>query len=312
MDEQSGPAPIRRILIIYNPTAGRRRLHRLQGTLEELRAQGVDTVLSPTGAPGDARALARTVTEVDLVAAAGGDGTINEVLNGLMAARAAGRNVPPLGLIPLGTANVLAREIGLATDPASIVATLLGKTILQFRPGRLVQGKDIRYFAMMAGIGFDADVVSHVDLRRKRLLGRGAYAMASAGRFFDHTPRLFGLSVDGIPERAASVIVTRGRHYAGAYIVAPEAKLARPQLHVCLFARPDRWAVLRYGLALLANRLPNAAHYRVVPAQRVEIGGGSGDAVQADGDIVGALPLVVDVAEWAIPLKVPPAAEGRR
>jgi diacylglycerol kinase (ATP) len=294
-----------RALVIYNPTAGRRRLRRLEDVLARLRARGVDIALEPTSSRGHAERLACDMAQADLVIAAGGDGTINEVINGLMAALAQGRVVPPLGLIPLGTANVLARELGLAVDPASVAAALLGEGELVFRPGRLRNGTLTRHFGMMAGIGFDADVVAKVDLRLKKYLGRTAYGLASAGRFFVYRPHLFRLTIDGAPYQAASVVVSRGKHYAGAFVAAPKAALASPELHVCLFEQPGRGAVLRYGLALLRNALPQARGYRVVAGREVEILGIERQVVQADGDIVAALPLRLDVAEQAIRLKIP-------
>jgi diacylglycerol kinase (ATP) len=292
-------------LVIYNPTAGRRRMQRLQAVLQRLRAAAVDIDLQPTGSRGHAERLACDRTQAGLVIAAGGDGTINEVINGLMAAQAQGRSVPPLGLIPLGTANVLAREIGLRTDAASVAAALLGESELAYRPGRWHNGVGSRHFGMMAGIGFDADVVSKVDLRWKRVLGRGAYGLASAGRFFAYRPHLFRLTIDGSPYQAASVVVSRGRHYAGPFIAAPNAALVEPKLHVCLFEQPGHLAVLRYGSALLRNALPQTRAYRVVAGKSVEIFGDDAQLVQADGDIVASLPLRVDVAEQAIRLKVP-------
>lgn len=292
-------------LVIYNPIAGRRRLRRLREVLDRLRAAAVDIDLQPTSARGHAERLACDMARADLVVAAGGDGTINEVVNGLMAALAQGRTVPPLGLVPLGTANVLAREIGLSTDAASVTAALLGDAEIAFRPGRLRNAAAQRHFAMMAGIGFDADVVGKVDLRLKRLLGRGAYGLASAGRFFAYRPHVFRLAIDGAPFQAASVVVSRGRHYAGPFIAAPQASLAESPLHVCLFEQPGHLAVLRYGSALLRNALPQARGYRVVVARSVEILGHEAQLVQADGDIVATLPLKVDVAEQAIRLKIP-------
>lgn len=291
--------------IIFNPTAGRRRLRLLDEVLAGLRRRGVDIELTPTSGRGDAERLAAAVAPDELAVAAGGDGTINEAVNGLMQARAQGRAAAALGLIPLGTANVLAREIGLKLDAASIAAALCGPAEIAFRPGRLRSAAGARHFAMMAGVGFDADVVSRVDLRIKRLLGKGAYALASADRLRAYRPHLFRLGLDGAPFQAASAVISRGRHYAGPYVCAPDASLSRPELHVCLFERPGRLSVLRYGAALLGDRLAQARHYRVVRARQVEVLGDDRQVVQADGDIVAALPLIADVAEEAIRLKVP-------
>ena len=209
IEAETATAPQRgrsRALVIYNPTAGRRRLRRLRRVLQALRERDVDIDLRATAARGDAERLAGEAAGFDLLAVAGGDGTINEAVNGVVAAMAAGRAMPPLGVVPLGTANVLAREIGLAGDPQAIAATLVGRAELACRPGRIRQGERVRHFVMMAGIGFDADVVSRVDLRWKRLLGRAAYGLASAGRFLAYRPHLFRLAIDGAPFQAASVV----------------------------------------------------------------------------------------------------------
>jgi len=294
-----------RMQVVYNPTAGRRRLRLLEDVLARLRVRGVDIVLHPTGARGDAERLAAAIDPDDLAVAAGGDGTINEVVNGLMRRREDGRAPPALGLVPLGTANVLAREIGLPVDAASIVAALAGGRSIEFRPGRLRFAAGTRHFAMMAGVGFDADVVARVDLGIKRLLGKGAYALASGGRLLAYRPHLLRLNIDGAPYQAASVVITRGRHYAGPYVCAPGAALERPELHACLFEQPGRLAVMRYGAALLADRLARARRYRVVRGREIDVLGVQSQLVQADGDIVASLPLTADVAEQAIGLKVP-------
>ena len=120
--------PARRLLVIYNPVAGQRHGSRLRATFRALEHSGASLSLIETNGPGDAEqaALRANRAETDIVIAAGGDGTINEVVNGLMAAAAP---IPALGLIPLGTANVLAQEIGLKLGPDKIVSALLGGQI---------------------------------------------------------------------------------------------------------------------------------------------------------------------------------------
>ena len=161
-----------RLTVIFNPTAGARRGRRLEATLRILRDEGCALDLRQTKAAGDAARLARAIdpTATDLVVAAGGDGTINEVINGLV--EGGGASAPPaLAIVPLGTANVLAAEIGLGTSPRAIAdAVLKGRTVslsLGEANGRL--------FALMVGVGFDAQVVRHVDLALKRRIGKAAY-----------------------------------------------------------------------------------------------------------------------------------------
>ena len=151
--------------MIFNPSAGARRRRRLERVLVLLREAGCDVVLYETRARGDAEAHARGLDPAafDAVVAAGGDGTINEIINGL-----AGIELP-LGLVPLGTANVLAAELGLDQAPRAIAHGILSGRTMRAFPG-ILNG---RRFAMMAGAGFDARVVEGVDLRMKRVVGQG-------------------------------------------------------------------------------------------------------------------------------------------
>ena len=156
----------RRLLIIFNPAAGWRRRQRLAPVLTRLREHGCALVVRETQGPGDAERFAAEVDPdaFDIVVAAGGDGTVNETINGLA------RSGLPLGLIPLGTANVLAAEIGLRTDPASLARCLV---FGEPRPIALGAANG-RRFILMAGAGFDAQVVAGVSVPMKRWLGKGA------------------------------------------------------------------------------------------------------------------------------------------
>ena len=121
-----------------------------------------------------------------------------------------------------------------------------------------------RCFSLMAGAGFDAKVVAGVSAPLKRRLGRAAYVWRSLVEARRYRPVRYAVEIDGVRHEAASVIVTRSRHYAGPYVVAPNATLGEPLLHVCLFERWGRSHTFRYGLALLLGRLPRTAGYRVV------------------------------------------------
>jgi diacylglycerol kinase (ATP) len=284
--QASGP---RRLLVIYNPTAGWRRRRRLERTLDRLRRLGCAIELKATSARGDAEAIARAADprRFDLVVAAGGDGTINEVINGL-----AGSGLP-LALLPLGTANVLAAEIGLAGSVRRIA-----EAISSGRPRRVHLGQaNGRRFAMMAGVGFDAHVVRRVDPRLKRALGQLAYVLTALGEFIAYRPIWYEVEIDGKLHRAATVIVAKGHFYGGRFTVAREARLEEPRLLVALFERGGRWHGVRFAAALLLGRLDRLADFRVLPALRVEVRGPAGEPVQCDGDFTTALPLTVALAE---------------
>jgi YegS/Rv2252/BmrU family lipid kinase len=297
----------KRLLVIYNPTAGGRRKRRLQAVLERLRAAGASVELKPTLARGDAERFAAELdpTACDVVVAAGGDGTINEVANGLLTAIARGVAAPPLGIVPMGTANVLARELEILGSIEKIVQNLLQGRVVPIRLGRADSSVGTRHFIMMAGVGFDAHVVATVSLALKRWIGKGAYAVASLRRLLGYRADLYRLTVDDVPYQAASVIVARGRFYAGSFVIAPPSRLEQPKLHACLFALAGRRHVVRYGHAMLRNRLHQAEAYSVLPAERVAVLGHPGEPVQGDGDIIARLPATFTLESAALNFLMP-------
>ena len=291
------PAPEaarRRLLVILNPTAGRRHRGRFRATLDRLRDLGCDVTLKETRAAGEASELARAADPAafDGVVAAGGDGTINEVINGLI-------GIPlPLAILPLGTANVLAAEVGLGLAPDSVARSIVEGPRRRIACGRAGE----RYFTQMAGVGFDAHVVENVDLALKRRIGKGAYVLEALRQAFRFGFPSYRVTADGQNFTAASVIVAKGRHYAGRYLLAPEASIEEPLFQVCLFERGGPLAVARYGLALQTGRLPRRPDLRRLPARRVVIEGPPDDPVQGDGDTIARLPIEIAIVPDAVDL----------
>ena len=153
----------RRLLVIRNPAAGSRG-GRFAATLDRLTGLGCRIEVRETGARGDAERFAQEPGDRDLVVAAGGDGTINEVANGLVA----GASGLPLAILPLGTANVLAGEIGLGLDPGAVARTIARGAPRRISLGRVTGaqaggGGAARLFFQMAGVGFDAHAVAGVN-----------------------------------------------------------------------------------------------------------------------------------------------------
>src|SRR5215471_5288003 len=298
------------ILLIRNPIAGGRRRGLVDAVVLQVRAHGWTVDLVDTEAVGDARRLAETcdAARYAVIAVAGGDGTINEVVNGL-AQR--GDDAPALAIVPLGTANVLAHELGLSFEAAAIARTMTSGRALLVRPGEACNGGAPRCFSLMAGAGFDAKVVAGVSAPLKRRFGRGAYVWRSMIETRRYRPVRYAVEIDGVRYEAASVIVTRGRLYAGPYVVAPLATLSDPVLHVCLFERWGRSHTLRFGLALLMGRLPRTGGYRVIAGREVKVsvlsdaGEPGKQPVQIDGDDALTLPVSIDVASGAVRLLQP-------
>src|SRR5882724_1976735 len=167
------------LLLILNPTAGRRRRGLVDAVVNQVRREGWTVDVVETIAAGDARRLAMTCDagRYGVIAVAGGDGTINEVVNGL-----AGRDgeAPAVGIVPLGTANVLAHELGLGFSATAIARTMVAGRELLVQPGQATNGASSpRCISLMAGAGFDAKVVAGVSAPFKRRWGRAAYVWRS-------------------------------------------------------------------------------------------------------------------------------------
>ncbi len=252
-----------------------------------------------TSRRGDAERLAREAASsgIGLVLAGGGDGTVNEIVNGF-----AGVARPPvIGVLPLGTANVLARELGLPLGVGA-AATALAKGRPRTVHLGLVNG---RRFVMMAGVGFDARVVAAVRPEAKSRFGRLAYAATTADLWVRGEPARYTLQVGGTSEEVGSVIVANGRFYAGGFIACPDADLSRPELSLCVLGSSGRGRLLMTALALGIGRIAWAPGVRHLAAPSLHIDGPPEEPVQADGDIVGGLPAMFSVATETLQMLAP-------
>ncbi len=289
------------MFVVFNPAAGRPRSRRLWRVLDVLVGHGVRVDVAETHRPGHATALAREAAGrgARIVVAAGGDGTVAEVANGLAGSGAR------LGIVPLGTANVLAHELGLPTDPRSLAAALASGRSRTRWPGLATGADGGRLFVQMLGVGLDAQVVHRLPPPLKRALGRGAYvaqAAREALRCRAHGP--LAVRLDGTETEAAAVVVSKGRLYAGPYLLAPDAAPGEPGFAVALFDRAGPIAALRYGATLALNRLPRQPGLRLVRARRIEITGRGGVPAQADGDPAGTVPVSITDAAGPIDIVV--------
>ncbi len=290
------------MIIIYNPAAGQRRVHRLWDVLDVLAGSGVRVRLLETAYPGHATELAATAAAegARLIVAAGGDGTIAEVAAGLF--NGSRGSQAALGVIPLGTANVLAQELSLPFTPREIAAALAFGRTSRHWPGIATGPAGTRLFVQMIGVGLDAQVVHRLPRMLKRCLGRTAYVAQTLREMLRYSYRPIQLRIDGAMAEAGSVVVSKGCYYAGHYMLAPDARPGEPGFSVALFGGNGPGAVLMYGAALTLNLLPQAPGMRLVRARRVEILGVS--PAQADGDPAGAAPLLVEDATSPIEIVV--------
>ena len=275
----------REAVIIGNPKAGRNRgKDRLKSCAEILRSGGLDVEVWPTERPQHATELA-DLAGTRLVVAAGGDGTVNEVVNGL-------KTDATLGILPLGTANVLARELGLPLNPeAACERILAGKErridvgVAKDRKGRE------RRFTCMAGMGFDAHVVNEVTPRLKRYLKILAFPLAAVKVYLegDLPPLHIFRGDDKYVTQFA--IVANGQYYGGDFRVSEEAALATGKLEVVLIDRVGRLLRADILTRILARRPLNRSMRSFTARELRATSPGAQVPVQLDGEVWGRLPM---------------------
>ncbi len=204
-----------KIKLIGNPIAGNNGLAKIRQTAGLLTGMGTDVEVCYTEYAGHAEELAHDCQGFDRLVAVGGDGTVNEVINGMMP------NPVPLAVIPLGTANVFALEVDLPGDLGKQCQIAVEGTVQQVTLGRAGE----RYFLLMAGVGLDAEVVRLVNLNTKRWLGKGAYLL-SALRVLSHLPPPVDLQYDDCRiSDLAGIIICNSKKYGGNFSLAPRASL---------------------------------------------------------------------------------------
>ncbi|HEV2879715.1 MAG TPA: diacylglycerol kinase family protein [Pyrinomonadaceae bacterium] len=306
----------RTIRLISNPNAGRggrRRAAEVARFCELLAARGIEVETLTTNAPGDATRLAAEAADggVREVIVSGGDGTINEALQGLV-----GRSVR-LGIWPAGTANVLARELRLPFDAggaADVIARARTRRIYAGCATEEASGER-RYFFLMAGIGLDASVVERVRPRLKRRVGEGAFWVSGLGHLVRWQPVVFNVEIEGEIYPATFAAFGRAAHYGGDISVTPGARLDEPEFEICIVNSHSRLRFLQllaHGLRRTSGvrrEMPGVSYVRATRARA------TGEArMQIDGELTGRLPVTFEIERVPVEVIAPPQTErdGRR
>lgn len=291
---------LRRVVVIHNPVAGNRTPHRLvREVVTRLEHQGWDTSLVTTRFRGHATELAAEAVAdgVGLVVAAGGDGTINEVLQPLVGTDAV------LGVLPVGTVNLWAGEVGLPRDPSLLVRLLTAGERRRVDVGQA----GTRYFLLMAGVGFDAAIVEHLGLWLKSRIGRMAYVVAALQQWRGYRGTTVRLTLDDGDEEhdALMLVIGNTRQYAGLLSVTPLAVVDDGLLDICIVRGLRLTAALGQAGALLTRRrsLRSTLLYRRTKA--VTIDGARRLPMQLDGDFAGYTPTTIRAVPGGLRVVVP-------
>jgi diacylglycerol kinase family enzyme len=210
-----------------------------------------------------------------------------------------------LGVVPLGTANVLALETGIPTDPESACRLLLNG-----RPRPVHLGlAGSRHFVLMAGAGFDSLVIYSTTRTAKRRLGKGAYIAAGLRSLLTARVPILGVTIPGMaPLTGTGIVIGNGRLYGGRFSVTPGARLDEPRLEVCLFKGRRRIDWAGYAWGVLRGRHSLYDGVSLFKTDRLRVSSEERVHVQADGDLVGTLPMDFSVAPYTLNLILPEAA----
>jgi YegS/Rv2252/BmrU family lipid kinase len=296
---------IRKATLISNPKTGRygsRRLRPIPELAARLESLGLKVDLRLTTGPGDAAEIANRVARNGSsdVIVVGGDGTINEAIQGL-----AGTNAR-LAIIPRGTANVLARELGLPLDDEqALQIAAQGKTRKVYLGLAIDETtNDRRHFALMAGIGLDASVVRRVQPSLKRRIGKGAFWISGLSHLATWNPKPFTLEIEDQKYTATFAAIGKSARYGGDLAITPGARLDQREFEICIIDTMSRLRYLHLLSYAMRNGMPrDTPEVRFIKATTVKAYGDS--QVQVDGELIGHLPMRFEIAPHSLNIIVP-------
>jgi YegS/Rv2252/BmrU family lipid kinase len=293
--------------LIYNPAArglNGRAEARIRCAAGILRENGFEVECAATAGPGTAGSLAADAIRrgAELILAAGGDGTVNEVAGGMAHSRV------PLAVLPAGTANVFACEVGLQKNLAAAAAGIRSLSPHRISLARLTTaGGTARHFLLMAGAGFDAGIVERVDPRLKKLTGRAAYWFAGLTSIASELEE-FEVHAESGAYKCTFALISRVASYGGDFTIAAGAHLLDRQFEVVLFEGRRSALYLKYLAGVLTHRLEGMRGVTTFRSSRIQLCAPGGRVkVQADGEPSGFLPAVVEILPDALTVLLPDA-----
>ena len=314
----------KRATIIYNPMSGRpaRRAERVRRMIGLLSDRGFDAEAHATEGPDDAAKLAGAAVAAgaDIIISYGGDGTLNEVIQGMAESQTA------LAVWPGGTSNVVARDLGVPFDVEELADIIrVGRTKrialglaksgdgrngsrgdgARFAPSPPRPLAPSRYFLMMAGIGLDASIARSVNKKLKRRTGEFAYWMSGIKHLFLWRAEPFTIEVDGRGYKGAFALIGNGKGYGGGMMMTPGARLEEPWFEVYILPQmSNNFAYLR-ALGACMRGKPEVAGVLLVKGKHIKANSAHEPWVEADGEIIGPLPMTFDIVPDALSVIVP-------
>ncbi len=288
--------------IILNPAARGERARRLAARVEKMTH---GAVLRATARSGDAETLARAAVKEGYrkIIAAGGDGTINEVVNGI-----AGSEVT-LGLLPIGTMNVFATELGLPVSDIEACWQVIrdGKTRAIDLPS--ANGK---HFVQLAGVGFDAQVVKETSRALKRSFGPLSYMLSAAQIAARTPPRLRIESEHAVAEEGSFVLIGNGRLYGGPFPFFKKAVIDDGRFDVLVFKRFNYIEIIRYMQDVIFSKQITSPEVEYFQTTFLRVQSEGDVPVEIDGELIGNCPVEFQIRRHGLRVFAPAKATRRR
>lgn len=282
-------------LLIANPKAKRFSERGLSKAVDILSTKGFDVEVKETSFKGEAEILARDLShDYNIIIAAGGDGTFNEVINGLALTET------KMAILPMGTTNVLAKELNIEEDVDGAIMRIINgrEHVLSIGSITLQSPSISRYFCLMAGIGFDGEAVYGCNETLKKFLGKGAYILSGLKILLRYAPEPLTFNFDSMVKKGYSAIIGKASKYGGHFKITPDANLFKPDLYIFLMHNRKRMDILRYFLAIILGRHRSLKDITYSRAKEINIEGRA--KVQIDGDFIGHTPATIRVIPDAI------------
>lgn len=312
------------IIIIGNPIAGGGAVKKILDAERILKQKGYKVKLHFTSKKGDAELLAKKAAGLSsaLVIAAGGDGTYNEVANGLI------KSGTPMAILPVGTTSVLAKELRMPYKITKAIDFILSGKIQRIHSGSIKLTSDDsiasreRHFLLMAGIGFDGEAVFGVNRQIKKYAGKGGYILSGLDVALRYNPLPFKIkahnaeiikksslcdfhhnySDNSISFDGYTVVIGNAACYGGNFKITPHARLTEPFFYIFVAHSRSRLSLIRYFVGVATQTHLKYSDISYLKTQKIEISGSS--KVQIDGDYAGTAPLVAEVVPDSLDLIV--------
>ena len=282
------------IFLINNPEAKKSSERKIMLASRFLKSRGYKVEVFFTTHRGHAESIAREAIDKSpsLIIAAGGDGTFNEVVNGIAGSEA------PMAILPLGTTNVLAKELGIPENVEGAMEIAVGRTPKTVSLGKIVITRHsslvIRHFCLMAGLGFDGEAVFGINEAFKKFSGKGAYIYNGIKTLCRFDPGELTFDVDGKSYSGFSAIVGKASRYGGNFRVTPDARLTDPALYICIFKGKKRLDIFRYVVGVATGSHLGFKDVEYLKAEKIQLDGNA--HIQLDGDYFGKTPAKIEIA----------------